>query len=290
MTGCTHAPTGGFVAAPQRPADLPEARARLATWLNEGAAAYIRQSDWGDSALAASDPLTWLPALAEAVAASSVYWVTTGMSSLTDVAARSYRPVQSIRPLCPSGLVVFETPVRVGRYDDACDINLRGFHWSEVSDQRGGVALGFEDVPGSTGEIACGIPFVSHGENVDIGLGDEARRNVVAIVQTLWVLADQRLAQIRTERLDRAARRRCERLGDPETCVQIVDLRRIEHHNGGTDTRDVDWSHRWMVDGHWRNHYYPSEGKHRQIWIAPHVKGPEDKPLVIQERVYRWKR
>jgi len=41
----------------------------------------------------------------------------------------------------------------------------------------------------------------------------------------------------------------------------------------------------------WRNQWYPSLSQHRQKWISPYVKGPEDKPLVVRpRRVYQWTR
>ena len=45
--------------------------------------------------------------------------------------------------------------------------------------------------------------------------------------------------------------------------------------------RQVNWSYRWSVTGHWR-HY--KDG--RKIWIGSYVKGPEDKPLIPSVRVY----
>lgn len=48
-----------------------------------------------------------------------------------------------------------------------------------------------------------------------------------------------------------------------------------------------DWSHRWLVSGHWRNQWYPSEGVHRPIWIDAFVKGPSDAPLLVRPTVYR---
>jgi hypothetical protein len=54
----------------------------------------------------------------------------------------------------------------------------------------------------------------------------------------------------------------------------------------GTGT--VEWSHRWMVRGHWRLQPYGPDHKLRKtIWIDPYVKGPEDKPLDI--RLTIWK-
>lgn len=56
-----------------------------------------------------------------------------------------------------------------------------------------------------------------------------------------------------------------------------------------------DYSHRWIVRGHMRNQPVGSrtaEGgqRHQRIWIAPYIKGPEDKPLVVKDRVQVWRR
>jgi hypothetical protein len=48
----------------------------------------------------------------------------------------------------------------------------------------------------------------------------------------------------------------------------------------------INWSHRWMVRGHWRKH--EGIGKNRQgdyvvsgwTWVASHQKGPEELPLI----------
>lgn len=48
----------------------------------------------------------------------------------------------------------------------------------------------------------------------------------------------------------------------------------------------IDWSHRWLVRGHWRRH--PGLGKDRNgdycidgfTWVVDHEKGPDDAPLV----------
>ena len=37
---------------------------------------------------------------------------------------------------------------------------------------------------------------------------------------------------------------------------------------------------------HWRNHWYPSLGDHRPLWIAPYLrKGPADAPLLGGDKV-----
>jgi hypothetical protein len=49
-----------------------------------------------------------------------------------------------------------------------------------------------------------------------------------------------------------------------------------------------EFSHRWLVSGHFRNQWYSSEQTHKVIWIAPHVKGP--KGALFLPRVYRVSR
>jgi hypothetical protein len=89
----------------------------------------------------------------------------------------------------------------------------------------------------------------------------------------------------------KARARRMGRLHLPGA-LTIVRLRRFAPHDEHEDdgASKVDWSHRWMVTGHWRNQWLPSIGAHRLQWISPHIKGPRDRPLVIKQRVTAWVR
>ena len=70
---------------------------------------------------------------------------------------------------------------------------------------------------------------------------------------------------------------------DEEKTVSVVQLRASK--NDATKGKgDVDYQHRWMVRGHHRAQWYPSTQTHKVIWIAPHMKGPEDKPIL--QKVY----
>ena len=68
--------------------------------------------------------------------------------------------------------------------------------------------------------------------------------------------------------------------------VVVFTLRRAKSPQYEGDEREVQWSHRWVVQGHWRNQWYGSEKVHRQIWIAPFIKGPDDKPIVFKRRAF----
>lgn len=108
---------------------------------------------------------------------------------------------------------------------------------------------------------------------------------VLKPLQCLWRLMSQTIAVRSQERPSRTFRKRAAiAFKDDERRVTVVRLRRtyddrpVDHEVGG-----VEWSHRWIVGGHWRNHWYPSVQMHRQIWISPFVKGPPDKELIINK-------
>lgn len=78
----------------------------------------------------------------------------------------------------------------------------------------------------------------------------------------------------------RHVRRQLQRIEHQPT-ANVVELRAREHHytEREGESRQRDWSVQWFVRGHWRNQWYPSLGTHQPKWIAPYVKGPEDKPV-----------
>lgn len=101
-------------------------------------------------------------------------------------------------------------------------------------------------------------------------------------IQALFRLMHQTISVPVLGQPPRATRRRGKRKGfDPETKVTIIRLRRPKRPRQSDEAREVDWTHRWPVSGHWRNQWYPSLGIHRQRYINPYIKGPDDKPLAI---------
>jgi hypothetical protein len=109
----------------------------------------------------------------------------------------------------------------------------------------------------------------------------------------LWLLAaHERVAAHSTERSPRPERRRNARawpshaaLADTE--VRLIDVRRPRGAPGPSGgTRDVRWSNRWIVEGHWRQQACgPGWKDHRPVWIEEFVKGPADRPLRLKETV-----
>lgn len=108
-------------------------------------------------------------------------------------------------------------------------------------------------------------------------------------VQGLWRLLVQHLAAPTKQRPPRQAVKRARAAKLPNEHVTVVYLRRPPQETEKADMPVlVNWTHRWVVGGHWRNQWYPSESIHRQIWISPFVKGPEELPLVVNKaRIFR---
>jgi hypothetical protein len=130
------------------------------------------------------------------------------------------------------------------------------------------------------------------GNEVDEQGEPTGARDWWQLLQTTFRLMQQRMAHKGYERPHRARRREGARLGfRPDTEVVVVRLRREASETEPEEGGEANYSHRFIVSGHWRNQWYPSEKLHRQIWISPYVKGPEDKPLIVRpRRVYQWTR
>jgi len=73
--------------------------------------------------------------------------------------------------------------------------------------------------------------------------------------------------------------------------VYVCPKKLITKSLGGT--RNIDWSHRWSVRGHWRG--ITGIGKDREgnycvqdnTWVNHYTKGPEDKPLIKKVRIVK---
>lgn len=72
--------------------------------------------------------------------------------------------------------------------------------------------------------------------------------------------------------------------------VNVIDLRRaVRRDQEAVAEAERNYQHRWIVRGHWRQQAYgPGRSERRNIYIAPHVKGPEGAPMIEREKVYRW--
>lgn len=125
--------------------------------------------------------------------------------------------------------------------------------------------------------VGSSIPWGSrYPEEVGLGsFGD-------ILLKFLAFLDSPYTESVRT-RHKRSDRRALERAGREEPTVHVVRLRTatraaVEREQEAMITGRA-FRHRWWVRGHFRAQWYPSQQAHRVVWIAPYIKGPEDKPF-----------
>lgn len=153
------------------------------------------------------------------------------------------------------------------------------------------VPLGRSDWPV---DDALGIPpWDDEPEQATASMVED--RKVLAALFTL--LHQEGITRQTVHRPERQAMRRTQRAGvEPKLAeVRVVTLRKL-HRTDSVPSEDDEharreWSHRWLVAGHWR---WQPVGKgrteRRLTYVRPHVKGPDDKPLRVPTRVNAWVR
>ena len=102
-------------------------------------------------------------------------------------------------------------------------------------------------------------------------------------VKAFWLLTSQHTVS-ETEQVttNRAGQRRATKNG-MHSLIRVIRLPRRVRDQASAEHVAVDWQSRWIVRGHWRNQPWGPERKRvRPVWIAPHIKGPEDKPIKAQ--------
>jgi hypothetical protein len=215
------------------------------------------------------------------------FFVSAEMCDLVQVAAESFTPEPLLASefLSPCGFLLFERPVilMAGQPGDQVRMHYVGFSWIGVEVEEGAGPIGvvlttYHQWP--TGASSDGVPDVY---DLELWRFEEE----CPTPQCAWWCLAQTTLRLMLEfkpasrykaRPDRASRRDAKRSGFEEREVTVVRLRRERNQNevlGGT----ANYSCRFMVSGHWRNQWCPSIGRHRQTWIAPYVKGPDDKPF-----------
>jgi hypothetical protein len=149
-----------------------------------------------------------------------------------------------------------------------------------------GSPLQFDQAPGgviSAGD-GDGKHIVTDPEEI------EKASSIYGHVQCFWRLMNQLVMEPAS--LPRQARRQRQRAGMIDH-VKVLKLRRSRpRHEGEWEGEGIEYSHRWVVEGHWRNQPYGPAGnkQYKQIWISPYVKGPDDKPLVVKKRGVEFSR
>jgi hypothetical protein len=141
------------------------------------------------------------------------------------------------------------------------------------------------------------------------GVPHRSATALVAYLNMLWMMLQMEITGIDRAVGIRGARRRAQRetgQGD----VLVVTLRRARTGKASEpagEHRDVEWSHRWLVQAHYRHHVAPPRDTWHQAipaadkkrctvcsgevsYVLPYIKGPDGTPLRIRHRVNRLSR
>lgn len=140
---------------------------------------------------------------------------------------------------------------------------------------------------------------------------DEAgsAESFLGVVYLLWMFLGMEITGTHQAQIPRSFRRRAMRSLKHDE-VHVVLLRKVRYVNEQTDDhRAIDWSCRWVVQGHYRHiKLAPDhEGRtHRAIaigadkhcavcgeklaWVHPYIKGPDGRPMRISRTLMKLAR
>jgi hypothetical protein len=234
------------------------------------------------------------------------YWVSDEMMAVVHAAARSMPRQNLLATDLPSqcGFCVFEKPLMsIGPNvlrPGATKLNeapITAVAWGPVSAPSPGTYWIFYSA-----RDAAPVGFPGIFGMAELGKADSGSSTLEdawPTVLALWTLMGQ-VMEPKTRRdlersigvteevtPDRGARRRMMKARRPidAKTVRVVRLRRMKCDSdaeGGAS----NYSHRWIVSGHWRNQWMPSLQAHRLQWILPYVKCPDDAPLIVRDTVH----
>lgn len=103
--------------------------------------------------------------------------------------------------------------------------------------------------------------------------------------QALWAFMRQEIAAREPVWTRRSVAKQLQRRQLRTDPVTLIKLRRRAPGPERGD-RTFEYSHQFIVKGHWRRQWYPSEQRHRQIRIHPYLKGPDGAPMLNREHLY----
>jgi hypothetical protein len=197
----------------------------------------------------------------------------------------------------PRALCVFERPcLAITVYGQVRNLSALMWHVG-VSTKRQEIWLGLQGIEWMPVGGGFAAPaFWSEGgtltkpgtyETEGKDPGGEAAFAVERLAFAKWACAaatflEQGILVPHEEHVGRRVREEAKAFGYEADCKVVVlrkDISEAQRREGLGGTKSVDWAHRWVVRGHWRNQYFPSRQAHAPLWIHPYIKGPEDRPF-----------
>lgn len=273
----------------------------------KGLAERDRLTSWAKAA-ALHDPIAYarhllIDKIQHRIGTAQTYYVAPNMCSVLEQNAQSL-PSFELRPedvVSPSGFAYFGRPLTF-HDDKGKRTTVRGVLWYQVSPDEAGlgddkyrIAVNWfthrdDEVkdPAQRDKLAPWVldtvtmwPYGWGWEDI----GEDART-----LLTFWLIISQPIGYPQGIRPDRRLRRQADRAMPDYGDINVCYLRKRVSRDPDAweypeESEDSHYSHRFPVRGFWRNQWYPSEGRHKPKWIAPYIKGPADKPLIIKDTI-----
>jgi hypothetical protein len=249
---------------------------------------------------------------------AELFWVSADMSKMVMASAKML-PGFTLNPedlMTPCGLVWFDDPLPLIDIHGT-ELKVCCMSWSIAY----AAVAGSESLPSANEKMCPGvwISLYDHSEQfISYGIPDGVMFLGGSFIQfgspwqaddhyglpsenilyALMEIATSEYAAKESVSLPRPMLRRAQRAGTSIKPIVTVDIRKVRRKRSeigeeGDEVVEVPWSHRWMVGwphGFWRRQWYPSLGTHKPKWIAPYVKGPADKDLIVKDKMNRvWR-
>lgn len=130
--------------------------------------------------------------------------------------------------------------------------------------------------------------------NNDAGLVAGRHRHILSLLAATWEYARIPLAHgVNIETADdevTRGRSEIERRPDDREVV-LRNLRPTQSRESvanGESSSEREYTHQWMVQGHWRNQRVgPGLSERRRVWVSEHSRGPKDADLIDRPRIWR---
>lgn len=280
-------------------AEALEQQVSLLRWLDTpGGLAWFRASYVGNAS--EEHAHLFYNAIRLALRDAAPYYWSAPICALIESAAATM-PSWQLTPdalVTPAGFMWFARPLplSMGDYRDSPNCGLTGALWIALPDSRNVFAATVMQSLGrmaGTPALQASWPYATPLPAVIeqlLGTPPRAARDPLILQRSAeqmrylaacWAFMEQQILVTTRQAVPRACRKRLARDGwQHEPVVRVVELRRHAARDGDPQTvADVEWSCQWLVRGHWRQQWCPKVNAHQPRWIAPYVKGPEDKPL-----------
>lgn len=234
--------------------------------------------------MARNDRVTTTPGVrvGDLIRSADSYFLSSDFMRLVDAAAESLPEMSAIEVddlPSPYAWMTFAEPKRLPFTSPAWELThvmADGCFWHASGDAVAFTPFSFNDHEwdgmGGFGAIL--------GQRGRPAPGFEAIKYATDWFKSMFLLLSQQsVSETAEEAPPRAARRRADRAG-VNPIIRVIRLPRRVREHASAEHGHVEWQSRWIVRGHWRQQPWgPERSRIRPVWIAPHVKGPEDKPL-----------